>query len=247
MAPTAASRFSISARNFWLWFGSLWLAVGLLFLVIGIAVGVSQRGLGRRFQAEARDATGLVLTKSILSSSNARGPTCWVTYRFATADGRIVKGSGAVSADTWDRLTERGPIRIRYLPERPAQHRVEDGPVEADPAIALVFTAGGGALAALGGFVVLRWRSRLRRAARLERRGTLADATVLGVEPTRITINRTARWAIRYRYDDDRGRSHEGRSEPLDRDETLAWTPGTRGAVRFDPARPGESVWLGRP
>lgn len=246
MPVTAPSSFAITGRTFWLWFGGIWLTVGLLFLVIGVAVGFSQQSLGRRFQTEARDATGMVLTKSIQSSSKGGGVTYWVTYRFTTAAGRVVKGSGSVPADAWDRLTERGPIQVRYLPDRPEQHQVEGRPVDGDPVIPLVFTGVGGTLAVLGGFVVLRWRARLRRAARLERTGTIAEATVLRIQPSRITINQTARWAIHYRYEDDRGQSHEGQSEPLDRDEVLAWTPGTRGAVRFDHARPAESVWLGR-
>jgi hypothetical protein len=85
-----------------------------------------------------------------------------------------------------------------------------------------------------------------RSVARLVRTGIAGEATVTAIAPARITINGEPQWRINYHYQDSRGRTYTGRSQPLSPDEVAEWQPGQRGPIRYDPRVPGKSAWLGR-
>jgi hypothetical protein len=106
--------------------------------------------------------------------------------------------------------------------------------------------AGGLILTAIGGRLVTTALRRLRTEERLLREGLSAEAEVIAVEETTVRFNRQPQWVIRYRYTDRMGEAHEGRSGYLDPEEAAAWSPGDRGVVRFDPRRPGVSIWIGK-
>ena len=86
---------------------------------------------------------------------------------------------------------------------------------------------------------------RISIAHRVLRHGEPADATVTSIRSSILGL-RVIEWrnVIRYRYEDDRGRPHEGR-EYLPDAEVFAWHRGSRGRIRFDPRHPGHSVWIG--
>jgi hypothetical protein len=73
-----------------------------------------------------------------------------------------------------------------------------------------------------------------------------AHATVTAVGPGNVRINRVTQWRVRYRYQDQLGREHEGRSPHLAPEEGEIWTQGDTANIKFDPQRPGKSVWLGK-
>jgi hypothetical protein len=240
---------AVSGRTFKLWFGGIWLAVGLPFLVLGVHVGISEHDLGQRLIREGVYADGMVLAKTI--SANRRSgrdsdatPNFYVTVRFKTPGGATVKGDAEVPQGRWDSLTERGPIKVRYLPDAPDRFRV-DGQASAAwlpfvfAGLGLLFTLVGGAVFVLG-------LQHVRAVAQLERDGTLTAATVTGVSPARVTINGVPQLVIRYRYQDARGRARSGASDPVPPDEAEAWEAGQQGRVRYDPLVPRRSVWLGR-
>jgi hypothetical protein len=217
--------------------------------VLGIQIGISEHDLGKRLIREGVFANGMVLAKTISahrpSSRNSdSGPNFYITLRFKTHSGVTVKGDAEVTQSRWESLAERGPIEVRYLPDAPNQFRVDGQSSAASlpfvfAGIGFLFTLGGGAVFVLG----LR---HVRAAARLERDGTLAEATVTGVGPARITINGVPQLVIRYRYEDARGRSRSGASDPLSPVEAADWDAGQHGRVRYDPGVPRHSVWLGR-
>ena len=109
-----------------------------------------------------------------------------------------------------------------------------------------IMAAGGLILTAIGGRLVTTALGRLRTEERLLREGLSAEAEVVAVEESTVRFNRQRQWVIRYRYTDRMDEAHEGHSGYLDPEEAAAWNPGDRGVVRFDPRRPGVSIWIGK-
>lgn len=101
-------------------------------------------------------------------------------------------------------------------------------------------------LTAIGGRLVGSATRRLATEERLLREGLSAEAEVIAIDETNVKFNRHRQWVIRYRFTDRMGETHEGRSGYLDPEEAAAWNPGDRGVVRFDPRRPGVSMWIGK-
>jgi hypothetical protein len=98
----------------------------------------------------------------------------------------------------------------------------------------------------LGGAFVLRGLAKVRRAERLLQSGTVAEATVVAVEPTSTRVNRRMLWHVRYRYEDLTGGAHRGESGYLEPEEAQSFHVGDRVFVRYDPAHPATSAWIGR-
>jgi hypothetical protein len=51
-----------------------------------------------------------------------------ISYRFTTADGRVMEGEGVVSSLTWETLDPGSPIRVEYAAGSPLINRPHDGP-----------------------------------------------------------------------------------------------------------------------
>jgi hypothetical protein len=81
---------------------------------------------------------------------------------------------------------------------------------------------------------------------RLRASGVTVRATVVEVERTGSRLNGRHLWRVRYEYQDPTGAFHEGVSGYLERIEAQRFSIGERVYVRYDPARPSASVWLGR-
>lgn len=145
----------LSNRAGWFLFGALFFLAGLPFLVIGIYTGVRQW----QFPAEAPTVQGTVLTKSTDSKDRFT-----ITYRFTIGSGQVIEGSASVSGELWDRLEERGPIQVQYVPHSPRRHRVEGQ--GSDWALAFMFGTVGGIFTSLGGFVLVMAFFRLGRERR---------------------------------------------------------------------------------
>lgn len=112
-------------HRFVFWFGGIWLAFGLVFLGIGVGVGVQQGRRARQMDTQGRITQGMVLTKRIAEGNADDSSTSYyVEFRFETPSGTRVRGSSKVDSRTWDRLDERGPIEVTYLPDDPYRYRV---------------------------------------------------------------------------------------------------------------------------
>ncbi|HEX6266006.1 MAG TPA: DUF3592 domain-containing protein [Burkholderiales bacterium] len=232
----------ITQANFWYFFGGLWLAVGTLFAAIGGSVLWRDTAHEARLAREGVAASGVVLSKSMTGSSQDSGFA--VEYRFK-AGSAVTEGSAKVDGAHWDRLVEGEPIELRYVPGAPEVHAVA-GQAGGDRVLGIVFALLGSLFAVSGAVIVWRAAARRRFVEELLREGARADGEVLEVLPANARVNRVPQWAIRYRYRDYAGNTHEARTPPMPQEEARSWRPGERGEVRYESARPHRSVWRGR-
>jgi hypothetical protein len=80
---------------------------------------------------------------------------------------------------------------------------------------------------------------------RLHEVGVTAQARVLYVERTGTRLNGRYLFRIRYEYRDSTGRSYEGSSGYLERSDAERYRDGDLAFIRYDPASPSSSIWLG--
>jgi hypothetical protein len=147
------SFLALARRSLAFWFGGIWLVCGAPFLVLGIYFAIDTVRQQERYASEAQVAQGMVLTKRI-GRGRKESTSYWVGYRFRAPDGAVVTKETKVSAALWDRLVEREPVRVTYLPDQPRTHRLEDqGP---DWMLPLAFTVLGSVFVPLGGWVFSR-------------------------------------------------------------------------------------------
>jgi hypothetical protein len=135
--------------------GGLFLVVALPILGVGLSLDHSQYLRRHGLLHSGLTATGIVLSKSRIAEDDWTGfGTTYryrVTYRFQTPGAAPITDTAEVGAATWALLAERGPIRVRYLPEKPQQHAVWGQ--SSNWVGALLFTGFGGLLSALGATV----------------------------------------------------------------------------------------------
>jgi hypothetical protein len=237
------SFLGLAKRSFAFWFGGIWLFCGAPFLIVGLVVGVDTLRQHERFENEAESVDGMVLTKRITRNKN-NNASYWVGYRFRATDGTVIRNEAQVSGALWDRLVEREPVRVTYLPSEPRSSRIEGAGV--DWALPGIFTLLGLVFVPIGGVIFVKGVRGILRELRLQSEGTLVAATVTEVEPSNISFNGVPQWLIRYRYQDHRGRTHTGESSVMPPEEAQAWKPGDTTQARFDPNAPTKSIWVGR-
>lgn len=233
------SFFGQAKRSFWLYFGGIWLFVGVVMLIGSAGMALQERS----WSADSVRTTGIVLTKDISLADSDSSTAYRVRFRFTSKDGSTIEGDEQVEVATWEGLTERGPIEVYYLPSSPSSVRLEPG--ESPIGVLILFLVGvvfGG----IGGFLFVRAALELLRARRLLHSGIDAEATVTGVEGTNVSFNRQPQFRVRYSYRDRQGGRHSGDSGYLDWEEASRWTKGDHVAIRHDPQRPAESVWIGK-
>lgn len=81
---------------------------------------------------------------------------------------------------------------------------------------------------------------------RLRAVGVTARARVVEIERTNTRLNGRYLWHIRYEYRDATGRVFEGVSGYLQSVDVQSFRTGDDGFIRYDPADPASSIWLGR-
>jgi hypothetical protein len=234
--------FRAATRSFAFLFGGIWLFVGAPFLIIGLYVAYDTLQQQQRFKTEAQVVDGMVLTKSIRRNKNSS--SFWVSYRFPAPDGTMLTTEAKVSGTLWDRLVEREPVHVTYLSSAPRTNRIEGA--GADWVLPGVFTILGLVFAPIGGVIFLNGVRGILRQLRLQTEGTRADAAVVEVTETNLSVNGVPQWRIRYRYQDHRGRPHTGDSGAMPPEEAEPWKVGDTGIVHFDPHAPKKSIWVGR-
>ncbi len=152
------TRFGLAGQSFPLWFGAIWLVCGVPFLAIGLYTAVEAVREEQRFRRDAEVGEGLVLAKRIGRNGDSR--TYRVEYRFRAPDGTMLTRETSVSPELWDRLVEREPVRVRFLPDRPERQRLDDeGP---DWTGSLIFSGLGLVFVPLGGWVFFHGLRRIR-------------------------------------------------------------------------------------
>ena len=241
------SRLAITPKNFWFWFGGIWFVCGLPFLIIGLYVGIQHGVVSKRLDVEGRAVAGMVLTKTVRSSSSSSGgrnssPTYEITFRFLTPEG-LVNGTAQVTREAWDQFIEREPVGVTYLPNNRQDYRIEGQ--TSGWVFPVISTGLGGFFTIIGGFIWLNARNRARLRLRLQQEGLTAEGTVVDVRPGNIRINRVQQWNLHYRYQDHRGKFQTGKI-PLSPEEAETWKEGDTGKVRYDRLRPQKSIWIGK-
>lgn len=231
--------FRLARRSLVVWVGAAFLCVG----VILFATGLRDVGRERTFQETGVSVSAVVVGKSIERASRQGNPSTKyrIAYRFFTDDGRPVEGVDVVDVEEWERLQPGRPFTVTYLPGAPESSRAEGSGGMESP---LVMVALGSVVALVGGTLFVVSGRRVLRSRRLLRTGHATRGTVIGVQPSNVTVNRRRQWELRYRYEDHLGRSHEGTSGAVPPDEVQAFTEGDAVDVRFDRARPEHSIWV---
>jgi Protein of unknown function (DUF3592) len=224
----------------------LW--VGTIFIVGGGAVALTSIGEWRdaqRFERNALVTRATVISTTLERASRESNTSTQylATYRFIASDGTTVEQTEELPFDDWEPLGEGSQLDVRYLPADPSTARSRArNPWWEMPAI-VGFT---GLFVVLGAFLARPGARRVLTILRVQLRGVDATATVLEVAPTGDMINRVPQWHVRYEFRDREGRAQTGVSDFLAPHEAAQWRPADRVAIRFDPARPQDSLWLGK-
>ena len=234
------SLMTLARRSFWLLFGGLWLFVGVAMLIFALGFAVKEGDYTRN----GVTTTGIVLTKHIVPADSDSSTEYRVSYRFSTGDGRVVEGSDTIDSGAWEKLVERGPIEIRYVADNPGSNRLASG---SNVAGAAIFALLGAVFGGIGAVLFIRAIQGVRKARRLLQVGIPAQGKVTGIEETNIQFNRRQQFKVRYSYVDREGRKHEGDSGYMDWTEATDWVVGDPVDIRYDPADPDQSSWIGRP
>jgi hypothetical protein len=230
------------SRSVLLWVGGIFVVVGTMLVCAGAFAWQEQE----RFKREAVEAQARILGKSLERAGRDGNPRTkyLVTYRFSSADGRVVEQTAEVAVDEWERLDEGSLFTVRYLPSDPNVVQTDAGQERWEP---LMLGAIGALFTLIG--ALIGWPE-LRRAAvvfRVSRRGLTTQGIVLEVRATGTTINRVRQWQLSYAFRDHVGRMQQGKSDLLSPEEAEAWKPGDQGTVRFDREQPQDSVGIGTP
>ena len=149
---------SAGLKSFGVIFGGIWLAVGAPFLVAAVYTAMTDKLQQKQLIENGLRTQGIVLSKSYSSDSSQAFS---VDYRFTVQSGAVVKGTARVTGDVWDRLVERGPIEVTYLPDRTDVARVQGH--STDTLFSLVFLILGGVLTLAGGFIFVAGVRKSRR------------------------------------------------------------------------------------
>jgi hypothetical protein len=195
-----------------------------------------------RFARSGVSTDGMILTKDIMRSGRStRSRGYGVTYRVMVPEGAF-ENRVAMPFDRWSRLNERQTVEVLYLPERPAMNRLT-GSQEWKGAAVLGTI--GSAFFLVGATMFRRSVRQARLAWRLEQRGAAATAVIVEIADRHLKINEVRQFRLRYEYDDFQARRHSA-THDMAEEEALRWNVGDKGAVRYDPGRPADSIWLGR-
>jgi len=214
------------------------LIIGGVFFTISSTFFLEERAYRNGRQADA------TVTRKHMRPATSNSSTAYeVTYTVRSSSGDEWEKTSVVEPSVWDGVERGSAIRVQYLPGDPVSLRV----ARPDRTVLVGFlTALTAPVVVLGLSLVGRGVRQVWRLARLYRHGQPADATITAVHETNVTINRRIQWAIDFTFRDHVGQVQHGTSAPMPPDEALEWREGDTGIIRFDPQRPGDSVWVGQ-
>ena len=244
--PIASMAIPVHEPSYWplarrspqFWTGAIALLVATPLVVAGM-LQVSEEW---RFARQGVSTDAMVLTKEIkLPGRNQQSRKYDATYRVMLPEGAFENRVRLSYAD-WARLKEREAVEVVYLPEHPASNRLAGS----RPWLAAAFlTLLGSLFFSIGATFLRRSIRHARLEWRLRQHGAATGGVVIEVRDRQLKINGVRQWRLRYEYDDFRG-GHHAATHDLPEDEAMQWEPGAVGAVRYDPGRPTDAIWLGR-
>lgn len=240
------SPLRLNPKSFDALFGGIFLLVGLPLFVVSLYFFYTDW----RFSRDARSTEGTVLTKEIRRSVDTRSDRPGgrsetrhyeVTYRFKI-DGNTLEGRDELSQGDWERLRERGPVGVLYLPQTPSSSRLAGN---RPWLMKVMFGVLGLIFTTIGGTSVLHSIRHARLEAWLRQHGVSTQGTVTDLRERNVRINKVPLWRLQYEYRDYQGHPHVRTIDML-ADEAEHWNVGNIGKVLYDSKRPTEAVWLGR-
>lgn len=241
MATSANPALGYLKRAIVLWVGAIFFVAGSA----GVGTTIGEWRVAQRFTRDSLAAQATVVARTLQSASRERNSSTryLVAYRFIARDGAAVEQTEELPFDAWETLKEGSTLEVRYLPSNPytARSRAPEPPWV--PPLLIGVTA---AFALLGLLLARPGVRRLRTILRVQRNGVDAQATVVDVAPTGTMINRVQQWRVRYEFRDRQGHVQTGESDLLPPQEAAEWRQGEQVAIRFDPAAPRDSYWLGK-
>jgi len=153
----------VSMRKFWTLFAGMFLGIGLIVLLVGLYATYRAYDDANRLAHEGQVTEGIVLEKKIENHHSAGGSrgdgtthSYRVVYRFTTTDGQTIADGAKVDRATWDRLVERSPVSIVYVPGAPGTNALAGQ--EPEWVWVLIAPSSGLIFCAIGGFVLIRLR-----------------------------------------------------------------------------------------
>lgn len=105
----------------------------------------------------------------------------------------------------------------------------------------------GVAFLGIGGALCLFAWHRAHGAMAILNSGLPAEAVITAIHYVSSSSDSELFRQVEYRYESSRGQMHKGKSGWLTPEETRGWNVGTRGTIKFNPANPAQSVWIGLP
>jgi Protein of unknown function (DUF3592) len=237
-AATEPSFWPLARQSAGFWLGGILLLLGS----IAFLAGGSPLYNDWTFARQAASTQGMVLTKEIERFGRRNESKRYrATYRF-TAAGRTFEGREELSFDGWQRLIEREPTEVLYLPNRPASSRLAGPRAWFWTAfIALL----GAIVTTIAGTIFMGAVRHARLEWRLRQSGVHANGTITELRDRNLKINGVRQWRLHYEFSDYQGRRHR-KSADVAEDEAQTWKVGESGKVLYDSARPDDAVWLGR-
>lgn len=209
---------------------------GLMFLVIGLAaLGYVVKSVATelRYAFDGTITDGVVVSKRQVHMRT--GTATSITIQFTATGGETVVDEEEVGNWYWPVLADGTPVRVRYLRSDPHTNRLAEEWIWTEVPWLVPL-----ALVGLGTVGLPAWL--FWRCLRLLREGVAAEGTVSEVARE---SDRSTRYVIRYRFQDDRGQTHVGASDDHSRREAEAWHVGDVGDVLYDPRSPRFNRWVG--
>ena len=226
-------------------FGSGQFVGGLILFVISVvflSIAGGELTKARRYQRAGIETDATVISKDMRPATADSGTVHEVSYRVITAEGESYVRDEAVDVNVWEKLEPGGRVRALYVPGDPGSTRLGTRPGTLIPLTGVVIAL---PLAALGAVLLTRAIAATLGRIRIYKHGQRADAMVTTVRQTNFRINKRPQWMIDFTYRDHTGQERRGSSHHLSPVDAQAWNPGDKGVIRFDPAQPERSVWVG--
>jgi hypothetical protein len=211
--------------SFLFWFGCLWAAIGLALCAAG---SVQWLGSGREAVVEAE-----ILEKG-RDTDGAGAVRTWLRYVWVDGRGQHV-GLMPVDEALWRMVEQGDAVAIERSADGTARVRASgEGPLAS-----LLFCALGLAIVGAGAALsAIIWR-RAGRRARVVAIGIAARGVIDAVDRNwRVRINGRSPEFFTFRYKDELGRDHGGRSPDLPRSLEGRWRSGESIRVLYDPLDP---------
>jgi Protein of unknown function (DUF3592) len=229
-----------SARLRWRYLRGVlwWIGVAFAFLgTVALVVAFFARQYEKRFQSEGVPGVATVTgkDKKLETTNKKRETHYYLLYAFRDAAGKAYQGRERVSQDAWQRAKNGDTLAIQYVRDDPATNRpAKDAAAAAwGPVVAAGF---GGLFAITGWSLAVYAFIRSGRRVRIVRDGVPALGVVddLLIDESAGKVNGIPFYCLTYRFTDEEGSTHEGRSPALPRALQSRWQAGDPILILYD-------------